>query len=129
MREVLNYGHTFAHAIETVAGYDSERFRHGEAVAIGMVAASRLAESIGWVGSDVTERQIKLLRAVALPTSADGLEPECLLDAMQRDKKVRGGKLRFVLPRRIGAVESCGDVPRERVLAALRAMTSAPAAR
>jgi len=128
VREVLNYGHTFAHAIETVAGYDSERFRHGEAVAIGMVAASRLAESIGWVGPEVTQRQARLLAALELPTLVEGLEPEALLEAMQRDKKARGGRLRFVLPRRIGAVETCGQVDRERVLAVLETITSASAA-
>ena len=65
LRVVLNYGHTFAHAFETAAGYGS--WLHGEAVAAGMVCASRLAERRGLIGSDVTMRQVKLLEAFALP--------------------------------------------------------------
>jgi 3-dehydroquinate synthase len=105
-RAMLNYGHTFAHAIEAV----SPQFRHGEAVALGMVAASRLAELLGRAGPELTERQVALLERFGLPTSAGGLDIAVLRDVMQRDKKSRAGRLRFVLPSRIGAAELVGDV-------------------
>ena len=105
-RVILNYGHTFAHAIEAVTA----EFRHGEAVAMGMVAASRLAERLGRVSPGVTRRQIELLCSFGLPTVLPALDPDPLLHAMARDKKTRGGRLRFVLPKRIGKVELVEDV-------------------
>lgn len=114
-RVVLNYGHTFCHAIETVAGYG--KYLHGEAVAIGMVCASRLAEKLGRIPSDITLRQQNLLRSLGLPTEVEGLNQDELLAAMHRDKKAESGKLRFVLPSRLGQVELVDDVPREKVLA------------
>ncbi len=114
-RVVLNYGHTFCHAIETVAGYG--KFLHGEAVAIGMVCASRLANNLGRISSDITLRQQKLLRALGLPTEVEGLNQDELLAAMHRDKKAESGKLRFVLPSRLGHVELVDNVPQEKVLA------------
>lgn len=108
LRAVLNYGHTFCHAIETVAGYG--RFLHGEAVSIGMVCASRLAEGLGRIEASVTRRQCDLLSALGLPVAVAGLDVEALLAAMQRDKKVQHGDLRFVLPSRLGHVELVGQV-------------------
>jgi 3-dehydroquinate synthase len=105
-RAVLNYGHTFAHAIEAV----SHELVHGEAVAIGMVAASRLAQRLDRISAETTERQVRLLERFGLPTAARGLDPDALVEAMQRDKKTRAGRLRFVLPRSIGRVELCDDV-------------------
>lgn len=104
LRAVLNFGHTIGHAIESVAGYSGE-FRHGEAVAVGIVAESRLAERIGWVEATVTERIRGLLERLGLPTRARGLDADRLLAAMGKDKKNRSGKIRFVLPRRMGTVE------------------------
>jgi len=104
LRAVLNFGHTIGHAIEAVAGYGGD-FAHGEAVAAGMVAESRLAERLGWIGPATTARLVALLDRFGLPTAAPGLDPVSLLDAMGRDKKNAGGRTRFVLPRRIGAVE------------------------
>jgi 3-dehydroquinate synthase len=118
LRAVLNYGHTFAHAIETVSGYG--QFLHGEAVAIGMIQASRLAEQLGRIESSLTARQLALLTALRLPTEAKNLEPARLLAAMQHDKKVEHGKLRFVLPTRMGHVELVGGVSPEVVLNVLR---------
>lgn len=103
LRAVLNFGHTIGHAIEAVAGYGGG-FQHGEAVSVGMVAESRLAERLGWIGPDVTARLIRLLERFGLPTSAPGLDHQSLINAMGRDKKNRGGKIRFVLPERIGHV-------------------------
>ena len=104
LRAVLNFGHTIGHAIEAVAGY-SGAFQHGEAVAVGMVAECRLAERLGWIGPDATARLVALLERFGLPVAAPGLDPDALLDAMGRDKKNRGGRIRFVLPRAIGRVE------------------------
>jgi 3-dehydroquinate synthase len=104
VRAVLNFGHTIGHAIEAVAGY-AGAFRHGEAVAVGMVAESRLAERIGWVGPEVTARIKNLLERFGLPTTASGLAPDAILDAMSRDKKNQKGKIRFVLPKKLGHVE------------------------
>ena len=118
LRAILNYGHTFCHAIESVAGYG--RYLHGEAVAIGMLCASRLAEQLGRVDSAVTETQRDLLAALHLPLKIDGLDDDDLLQAMLRDKKVEHGRLRFVLPDRIGRVELVGDVPMELARKSLR---------
>jgi 3-dehydroquinate synthase len=111
LRAALNFGHTIAHAIEAVAGYDGP-YVHGEAVAVGMVAEGRLAHRLGWLGADQVDRLIQLLERFGLPTRAPSLDPERLLEAMGRDKKNRRGKIRFVLPRRIGEVELT-DAPAE----------------
>jgi len=107
-RAVLNYGHTFCHAIEAVTGYGE--YLHGEAVAIGMLCASRLAKSLGRIDGEVTRRQFNLLTALGLPTDVPDVNHDDLLAAMQRDKKVEHGKLRFVLPSRMGHVELVADV-------------------
>lgn len=104
LRAVLNFGHTIGHAVEAVAGYGGD-FEHGEAVAVGMVAESRLAERLGWVSAETTERLIRLLDRFGLPTKLSGLNPAALLEAMSRDKKNQGGRIRLVLPRSIGRVE------------------------
>jgi 3-dehydroquinate synthase len=111
LRAVLNFGHTIGHAIESVAGYGGP-FAHGEAVAVGMVAESRLAERIGWVPGAVSARVAGLVERFGLPVKARGLDPAALLDAMGRDKKNQKGKTRFVLPRGIGHVELT-DLPTE----------------
>lgn len=102
LRKILNYGHTFGHAIETLTGY--RRFKHGEAVAIGMVCASRLAHRLGLLKKRDLERQIRLLKAFGLPTDLPRFGPEDILKVMARDKKVVGGEIFFVLPEKIGAV-------------------------
>lgn len=108
-RMVLNYGHTFAHAFETVSGYGA--WTHGEAVAAGMVCASRLAERRGMISEHVTAAQIALLERFGLPTGRDPNWPvDAILAAMQRDKKAHAGQLRFVLPTRIGRVELVGGI-------------------
>jgi 3-dehydroquinate synthase len=113
LRAILNYGHTFAHAFETVGGYGA--WLHGEAVAAGMVCASRLAERRGLVDSDVTERQRRLLQTFALPIAPERWPVDDLLATMHRDKKAVAGRLRFVLPTRIGEVALFDDVPEENV--------------
>lgn len=118
LRAMLNYGHTFAHAFETVGGYGE--WLHGEAVAAGMVCASRLAERKGLIGADLTERQIKLLKAFGLPIAP---KPEWSLDdmiaVMRRDKKAAAGQLRFILPTRLGEVRLFDDATEADVRAVL----------
>jgi 3-dehydroquinate synthase len=110
LRMVLNYGHTFAHAFEAVGGYGA--WLHGEAVAAGMVCASRLAERRGLIPGELTARQIKLLIRFGLPTERRvDWEPDALLAVMWRDKKNVGGRLRFILPTRLGHVTAVDDVP------------------
>jgi 3-dehydroquinate synthase len=102
LRAMLNYGHTFAHAFETAGGY--EGWLHGEAVAAGMVCASRLAERHRLLGAQVTERQIRLLREFGLPTAPARWPIDQLIETMRRDKKSAGGKMRLILPRGLGQV-------------------------
>jgi len=104
LRAALNFGHTIGHAIEAVAGYGGA-YNHGEAVSIGMVAETRIAERLGWIDAGVRRRIELLLGRFGLPTAAPELESEPLLEAMTRDKKNRAGTIRFVLPRRLGHVE------------------------
>jgi 3-dehydroquinate synthase len=122
LRAVLNYGHTFCHAIETLTNY--QRFLHGEAVASGMVYASRLAELLGRIDNRVTQRQINLLAALGLPTYATGLNVDDLLAAMQQDKKSEHGRLRFVLPSQLGSVQLVGDVPSAEVVRAIESINT-----
>jgi 3-dehydroquinate synthase len=107
-RAVLNYGHTFCHALETVTGYG--KYLHGEAVAIGMLCASRLAERLGRIDRKLTARQHKLLSALGLPVDFPDVNHDTIVAAMAHDKKVEHGRLRFVLPRGLGHVELVGDV-------------------
>jgi 3-dehydroquinate synthase len=114
LRAVLNYGHTFAHAFETVGGYGG--WLHGEAVAAGMICASRLAERRGLIGPDLTRRQRGLLTAFALPTAPKPEWPiDDLIAVMRRDKKAAAGQLRFILPTRLGEVRLFGDIPESQV--------------
>lgn len=117
-RAILNYGHTFGHALEAVTGY--EQFLHGEAISIGMLCASRLAESLQLVDARFTARQCQLLTALGLPVSLPPVDVMQLLAAMQQDKKVAHGKLKFVLPVRMGHVELFGDVDPPRIVAAMQ---------
>ena len=103
VRALLNFGHTFGHAIENVMEYAG--IQHGEAVALGMVAAGRMAVRLGRFGTEDCGRMAALIQAVGLPTRLPGLDSDKIFAAMFTDKKVRGGKLRFVLPTRIGQAE------------------------
>jgi 3-dehydroquinate synthase len=118
LRAVLNYGHTFAHAFEAVAGYGE--LLHGEAVSIGMQCAARLALEMKRIDGDLLQRQERLLAGLHLPIATPALDEEALLAAMQRDKKVEHGRLRFVLPTRLGNVELVGGIDAESVRRALR---------
>lgn len=120
LRAVLNYGHTFGHAIEALCHYGE--LLHGEAVAIGMIYASRLAERLAMIEPSVTQRQIALMQALNLPTQLPAglnLSADDLIDRMRLDKKAVGGKLRFVLPTQIGEVKVVSNVSESDVRAVL----------
>ena len=117
LRAVLNYGHTFAHAFEALVGYGE--LLHGEAVSIGMMCAARLAQRLGRVDANFVDRQRILIEALGLPTKVPRRDSEKVLATMMHDKKVEHGKLRFVLPTRLGHVELVGDVDATEVKAAL----------
>lgn len=108
-RAVLNLGHTVGHALEACTGY--RRYKHGEAVAAGMVAAARVGELLGITPAGIRERISALLEALRLPVTLPADVPaEDLLRAMARDKKAVAGLLRMVLPRSIGDVVIVDDV-------------------
>ncbi len=103
-RAALNFGHTLGHAIETASGY---RLRHGEAVAIGMVAETRLAERLGIAEAGLAEEIATALRAWGLPVAIPPeMDPAALEALMQYDKKKRGGVVHFSLPARLGEVRT-----------------------
>jgi 3-dehydroquinate synthase len=100
-RAVLNFGHTVGHAIETLTDY--KELLHGEAVAIGMVAAARVSRALGRCGTEAVERLERLLKRAGLPTDIpNGLTPAALALAMQHDKKSAAGRVRFVCLEAIG---------------------------
>ncbi len=99
-RALLNYGHTVAHALETLSGY--RRYRHGEAVALGMVAAARLGERLGVSEAGLAARTVALLDRLGLPTGGVDVDPAAARAVLARDKKARDG-VRFVLCRRPGS--------------------------
>ncbi len=121
IRNVLNFGHTFGHALELSAEY---ALTHGEAISIGMIAATRLAQSLGMVGADFADRLRGLILRAGLPVSYPGEATlfEQVLRAMQMDKKFRNGKNVFILPTGIGSWEQRVDVDWGIVHEALRAV-------
>jgi len=114
LRAILNYGHTVGHAVEQVASYGA--YTHGEAVALGMNAEADLARLRGHIGRDVHARQQALLTAFGLPAR---LTTPLAAAAMRHDKKVRAGRLRFVLPTGVGAVRIVDDVTDEELAGVL----------
>jgi 3-dehydroquinate synthase len=109
LREILNYGHTFAHALESVTKY--RRYQHGEAVAWGMIAAAFLGHELGLTRADDVSRIVALIRRLGPLPTWPSVSPAALLSAMRSDKKTRSGILRFVLSRRIGEARSYDTVP------------------
>lgn len=118
LRAILNFGHTVGHAIEAITRY--RRYKHGEAVAIGMVSASLIGEEFGVTPPEVTQRLTATLTAAKLPVAfPDDIDAGAILEAAQRDKKTEAGRLRFVLAEKIGTVFVTGDVPAQAVRAAI----------
>jgi shikimate kinase/3-dehydroquinate synthase len=120
LRNILNYGHTFGHALEAITEYGT--WLHGEAVSIGMEVAGRIAVARGLISEDDLSRQRKLSQAIGLPVECPGVDGEAILTAMQHDKKVLAGRSRWILPTRIGQAQMYGDVPLEIVRAAIAAV-------
>ncbi|MCP9833238.1 MULTISPECIES: 3-dehydroquinate synthase [unclassified Cyanobium] len=122
LRAILNYGHTLGHAVENLSGYGT--WLHGEAVGLGMVAAGEIAVAMGlWSRTD-QDRQRRLIAAAGLPMAWPALDPEAVLTSLQADKKVRQGKVRFVLPTGVGSVTIRDDVDPGTIRAALAVAAS-----
>jgi len=112
LRAILNYGHTIGHAVESLTGY--RLVNHGEAVAIGMVAAGQLAVALQFWEQAASERQLALIQKAGLPTQLpEGIDIEAILDAIQMDKKVQNGRVRFILPTQIGKAKVTDMTDRE----------------
>ena len=109
LRKVLNFGHTFGHAIETGLGYGA--WLHGEAVAAGMVMATDLSHQLGYLSEADVARIRSLLQRAGLPTAAKGIAPARMQQLMSIDKKVKEGRMHFVLLERLGSATLRDDVP------------------
>jgi 3-dehydroquinate synthase len=118
-RAVLNLGHTVGHALETLSQFE---LRHGEAVAIGIVAAARIAVALCRAERATADRIVALLAQYGLPVRCPALDAGDIWRAMAHDKKRRQGTLRWILPDAIGEVSVVSDVPQKTVLAVLREM-------
>ena len=117
LRAILNYGHTIGHAIEAATAY--ERYRHGEAVILGMVAAGQIALTTGRWPEAERARQDGLLKRVGIPGGIDKVSEDRIVECTKADKKRIDGKPRFVLARRIGQVEIADDIDEKAVRAAI----------
>ena len=120
-RAHLNFGHTFAHAIEASTKYNT--FKHGEAVALGMVAATHLAVKAGRCDKNVLSRLIDVQKSLGLPCKAELPDPNALIEIMRYDKKVADGKIRLILPNQIGEVAIVDDSPIDAIVDAWNAIT------
>lgn len=128
-RALLNLGHTFGHALEAATAYDSSRLVHGEGVAIGMVLAHQFSARLNLASPDDGQRVAAHLSEVGLPTRITDIEGELpptdvLMDAIAQDKKVKGGKLTFILTRGVGQSFVADDVPPSEVASFLEDMRS-----
>lgn len=119
-RALLNYGHTVGHAIEALTGY--ETYRHGEAVALGMVFAARLAERLDLADPGLADRTVSVLDGLGLPTSGLRLDPREVWDVMARDKKATRAGVRFIISRRPGEAEVIDEPSRAVVDHVLRGL-------
>ncbi|TAX36470.1 3-dehydroquinate synthase [Rhizobium leguminosarum] len=124
-RALLNLGHTFGHALEAATAYDSSRLVHGEGVSIGMVLAHEFSARMNLASPDDARRVERHLKEVGLPTRMSDIPgelppAETLMDAIAQDKKVKRGKLTFILTRGIGQSFVADDVPASEVISFLR---------
>lgn len=125
LRAILNYGHTVAHAIETLSGYG--KYRHGEASAIGMVTEALLAEREGIAPTGLARQIAVTLAKMRLPVTMDpGLGTEDMVRAIELDKKTMGGRLRLALPRELGRCEVVEGVDRRALASAIEAHRAWP---
>ncbi|HRE33219.1 MAG TPA: 3-dehydroquinate synthase family protein, partial [Candidatus Berkiella sp.] len=110
LRAVLNFGHTIAHAIESI--YHYEKYLHGEAVSMGMIVAMRLSLELGYISASLLDRLIALLTKIGLPIFLpDGITLEAILAKIQLDKKHSQGQIRWVLVKALGQAQPCENVP------------------
>jgi len=125
LRAILNYGHTVGHALEAATHYAG--YRHGETVAIGMIAANRLAARLGLLKEPDLEARVEgLCRRAGLPIRLpEHPNVEQLMEPLRKDKKVRDGRVRFVLPRVMGKVEIVSGIEERDVVAAMKEVTQA----
>jgi 3-dehydroquinate synthase len=117
VRALLNFGHTFGHAIEAGAGYGS--WLHGEAIAAGMVMAAQLSKNLGLIGDPEVARVSGLVGRAGLPTRGPALAPQKLMELMGGDKKAAQGKLRFVVLEALGRAALRGGVEEQRIREAI----------
>ena len=113
VRAFLNYGHTFGHVIENLCGYG--KWLHGEAVAMGMVAVGQLAVQRGLWREIDTERQKQLIEKAGLPSKWPKLEIRSVISSLKGDKKVKNGKVTFVMPLKIGDVKLFNNISNEEI--------------
>jgi 3-dehydroquinate synthase len=113
IRALLNLGHTFGHALESLTRY--QLYTHGEAVAIGMVLAARLACNLQYISKSDLERIIKLIGAMGLPTEYKDIERYDIIQQMYKDKKNVGGHIQLILPTGIGTSKMFNDVTEEQI--------------
>jgi 3-dehydroquinate synthase len=118
-RQILNYGHTVGHALESASGYAAA---HGRAVAFGMEAAARIAVELGLCEPGLVARQDALLEAFALPGALPAATADAVLAAVPRDKKSRAGSVRWVLPREMGRAQVGVEVPDDVVAGVVRGL-------
>lgn len=117
IRAILNFGHTIGHALEKATDY--KLLRHGEGVAIGMVAAGNLAVSLNKCSHEVVQRIERILKDLGLPVAISAISPQEVLESIYLDKKVKDKQLVFVLPKEIGKVEIIKGIQQEQILKSL----------
>jgi len=122
LRSTLNYGHTFAHALEVLTDYNT--FRHGEAVAVGMNCAAQLSVNLGMLAPSELDRQNTLLQKAGLSIHIPRIQPQTFLEAMYLDKKASHGKLKLILIEGIGKVTMRTDIPDNEILKVLETCTA-----
>lgn len=122
LRSTLNYGHTFAHALEVLTDYNT--FRHGEAVAVGMNCAAQLSVNLGMLAPSELDRQNTLLQKAGLSIHIPRIQPQTFLEAMYLDKKASHGKLKLILIEGIGKVTTRTDIPDNEILKVLETCTA-----
>lgn len=116
-RAILNWGHTFAHAIEAATGYNE--FMHGEAVSIGMSCAAHVSKAVGFVDADFIKRQDKICEQAGLPVKLPKVSLDHLIQFMEKDKKAVSGKISLILAKGIGNVCKVDNVDKRLILEAL----------
>lgn len=123
VRSILNYGHTIGHALESLTNYG--HYTHGEAVAVGMIAAAKISREINATDQRTVDDQERLIASAGLPTQIDrSIEPHAIVQQLNRDKKRLAGRVRWVLPKTMGEVFLTDQVPLDVVLDVLRGMVA-----